>query len=186
MDIEYRNIPIRTQEELLIKLRDAAEFYDGLQNVAKKAQLNTTQIYRILSAEGNPTLSNLLKIIEATDHRLVIKKKALYKPNPGKFCTKTGKCMLTADGQAINGAELSSMELMQTEVAALIYRHCLYMGDNEINRFINILRFLKWGSPIEVVFDDFINWLELYKRGTASGWADEAILSPESPTFFKK
>lgn len=169
MDIEYRNLPIRTQEELLIKLKHAAELYGGLQDVAKKAQLNTTQIYRILSAEGNPTLSNFLKIIKATDHCLAIKKAALFRPDSGKFCTKNGKCMLMADGQAINGAELSSIELMQAEVAALIYKYCPHMMDDEINNFINILKLLKWGSPIEVVFDDFIYWLELYKRGA---WSD--------------
>ena len=39
----------------------------GMQIVAERAKLNSTQIYRMLSRKGNPTLSGLTAILQALD-----------------------------------------------------------------------------------------------------------------------
>ncbi|WP_256261789.1 helix-turn-helix domain-containing transcriptional regulator [Pseudomonas gingeri] len=49
------------QVELLIALRQMAEVFGGVRGVAKAAELNPTQLYRTLSAEGNPRLSAALQ-----------------------------------------------------------------------------------------------------------------------------
>src|SRR6202161_3580439 len=60
------------QGELLIALRQMAKAFGGLQSVAEKAQLNPTQLYRTLSAEGNPALSSLSAILRAMGLRLAV------------------------------------------------------------------------------------------------------------------
>ena len=59
------------QAELLIALRQMAKAFGGMQTIAEKAQLNPTQIYRTLLAEGNPELTNLSAILRAMGMRLV-------------------------------------------------------------------------------------------------------------------
>lgn len=60
------------QGELLIVLRQMAKAFGGVQAVAEKAHLNPTQIYRTLSPEGNPALSNLSAILKAMGMRLSV------------------------------------------------------------------------------------------------------------------
>lgn len=60
------------QGELLIALRQLAKAFGGLQSVAEKAQLNPTQLYRTLSAEGNPALSSISAILRAMGLRLAV------------------------------------------------------------------------------------------------------------------
>jgi probable addiction module antidote protein len=60
------------QSELLIALRQMAKAFGGLQSVADKAQLNPTQLYRTLSADGNPALSSLSAILRAMGLRLAV------------------------------------------------------------------------------------------------------------------
>jgi probable addiction module antidote protein len=60
------------QGEALITLRQMAKAFGGLQSIAEKAQLNQKQIYRTLSAEGNPALSSLTAILRAMDLRLAV------------------------------------------------------------------------------------------------------------------
>jgi probable addiction module antidote protein len=60
------------QGELLVALRQMAKAFGGLQSVAEKAQLNPTQLYRTLSAEGNPALSSLSAILRAMGLRLAV------------------------------------------------------------------------------------------------------------------
>ena len=43
-----------------------------MQAVAETAQLNPTQLYRILSPAGNPALSSLTAILEAMGLRLAV------------------------------------------------------------------------------------------------------------------
>lgn len=53
------------QGELLIILRQMAKAFGGIQAIAEQAHLNQTQIYRTLSANGNPSLSNFSAILKA-------------------------------------------------------------------------------------------------------------------------
>jgi probable addiction module antidote protein len=62
------------QGELLIALRQMARAFGGVQNVAEKANLNPTQLYRTLSKEGNPELSSLSAILKAMGLRLAVER----------------------------------------------------------------------------------------------------------------
>ena len=62
------------QGELLIALRQMAKAFGGMQMVAEKAQLNPTQIYRTLSAEGNPELTSISAILRAMGMRLAVER----------------------------------------------------------------------------------------------------------------
>jgi probable addiction module antidote protein len=53
------------QSEFLIALRQMAKAFGGMQAVAEQAQLNPTQLYRTLSPDGNPALSNFSAILKA-------------------------------------------------------------------------------------------------------------------------
>jgi probable addiction module antidote protein len=59
--------------ELLIVLRQMAKAFGGVTKVAEKAELNPTQMYRTLSAEGNPSLSSFSAILKAMGMRLAVK-----------------------------------------------------------------------------------------------------------------
>lgn len=180
--MEYCNSPVKNQSELLIKLRQMADVYGGLQRVAETAHLNPTQIYRTLSEEGNPTLSNFLAIVKALGLRFLIRRRPMLTPPAEWFCTN-GRRFLTDDGQPIKEAKSSELELMQADVAALIYRYCPLMHDNEIDQIIAILFRCKVRSPLEEIFEEFIRWISMYKRGTAD-FANEALLKPGGPSFF--
>jgi probable addiction module antidote protein len=62
------------QGELLIVLRQLAKAFGGVQKVAEKAQLNPTQLYRTLSADGNPELRSLAAILKAMGLRLAVER----------------------------------------------------------------------------------------------------------------
>ena len=53
--------------QLLIALRAVAEAHGGMGALAEKTQLNRQAMYKALSAEGNPTLSTLLTILNAVE-----------------------------------------------------------------------------------------------------------------------
>ena len=63
------------QAELLVVLRQLAKAFGGVQVIADKAHLNPTQIYRTLSADGNPALSSFCAILDAMDMRLAVQPK---------------------------------------------------------------------------------------------------------------
>lgn len=50
-------------EQLLIALRNVAEAHGGLGVVAGITNLNRQSIYKILSPDGNPTLTTLLSLL---------------------------------------------------------------------------------------------------------------------------
>jgi probable addiction module antidote protein len=52
-------------EQLLLALRAVAEAHGGVAAVADKTQLNRQTMYKTLSAEGNPTVTTLLAILNA-------------------------------------------------------------------------------------------------------------------------
>jgi probable addiction module antidote protein len=60
------------QGELLVVLRHMAKAFGGVQAIAEQAQLNPTQLYRTLSAEGNPALSSFSAILKAMNMRLTV------------------------------------------------------------------------------------------------------------------
>lgn len=60
------------QGELLIALRQMTRAFGGVQDVAQKANLNATQLYRTLSAQGNPELRSLSAILKAMGLRLAV------------------------------------------------------------------------------------------------------------------
>jgi len=60
------------QTELLAVLRQLAQAFGGVQEVAGRANLNPTQLYRTLSPKGNPALSSLIAILKAMGLRLAV------------------------------------------------------------------------------------------------------------------
>jgi probable addiction module antidote protein len=62
------------QGELLIALRQLTKAFGGVQTVAGKANLNPTQLYRTLSADGNPELRSLSAILKAMGLRLAVER----------------------------------------------------------------------------------------------------------------
>jgi len=62
------------QGELLIVLRQMAKAFGGVQEIAERANLNPTQLYRTLSEEGNPALSSLTAILKAMGLRLAVER----------------------------------------------------------------------------------------------------------------
>ena len=60
------------QAFFLSTLRRVARAFGGIQQVAQQANINETAIYRILSAEGNPQLGNVIAILGALGLRLAV------------------------------------------------------------------------------------------------------------------
>ena len=61
-----------SQAELLIALRQLTKAFGGVAQIAEQTGLNQTQLYRTLSSDGNPTLSNLMSILHAMGLRLAV------------------------------------------------------------------------------------------------------------------
>ena len=68
------------QAELLIVLRQLAQAFGGVRAVAEQAHLNPTQMYRTLSAQGNPALSSLTAILKVMGLRLAVQPVVLKTP----------------------------------------------------------------------------------------------------------
>ena len=62
------------QGELLIALRQMTKAFGGVHGVAEKANLNPTQLYRTLSAQGNPELRSISAILKAMGLRLAVER----------------------------------------------------------------------------------------------------------------
>ena len=60
------------QAELLIALRQMAKAFGGVRGVAKEAGLNPNQLYRMLSAEGNPEFRSLSTVLRVMGLRLAV------------------------------------------------------------------------------------------------------------------
>jgi probable addiction module antidote protein len=58
------------QGEFLIA--QMAKAFGGVQAIAEQAELNPTQLYRTLSSDGNPALSNFSAILKAMGMRLSV------------------------------------------------------------------------------------------------------------------
>lgn len=72
--MEYLNSVLEEgeQSDLLIALRQMTKAFGGVPAVAERAQLNPTQLYRTLSADGNPELRSLSAVLKAMGLRLAI------------------------------------------------------------------------------------------------------------------
>ena len=60
------------QADLLIALRQMAKAFGGVPKIAEQAHLNPTQLYRTLSAEGNPELRSLIAVLKVMGIRLAV------------------------------------------------------------------------------------------------------------------
>ena len=60
------------QADMMIALRQMAQAFGGVPVIAEKAHLNATQLYRTLSAEGNPELRSLTALLKAMGMRLAV------------------------------------------------------------------------------------------------------------------
>jgi probable addiction module antidote protein len=60
------------QADLLIALRQMAKAFGGVAVIAEKARLNSTQLYRTLSPEGNPELRSFTALLKAMGMRLAV------------------------------------------------------------------------------------------------------------------
>ena len=61
------------QGELMVTLRQMAKAFGGIQKIADTANLNSTQLYRTLSEQGNPELRSLSAILRAMGLRLAVR-----------------------------------------------------------------------------------------------------------------
>ena len=59
--------------DLLVALRQLAQAFGGLSSVAKRAEVNSTQIYRTLSDGGNPSLNTMVAILKSMNLRLSVR-----------------------------------------------------------------------------------------------------------------
>lgn len=71
---EYLNDLLQDGEpaDLLVALRQIAQARGGVRALAKETELNANQLYRTLSAQGNPELRNLFAVLRALGLRLAI------------------------------------------------------------------------------------------------------------------
>jgi probable addiction module antidote protein len=71
---EYLNAAIEDgdQEALLLALRNIAEAEGGMARLAEKSQLKRESLYRMLSPNGNPALSNLFSILHGLGLKMTI------------------------------------------------------------------------------------------------------------------
>ena len=60
------------QADVMIALRQMAIAFGGVPAIAAKARLNPTQLYRTLSAQGNPELRSLSAVLKAMGMQLAV------------------------------------------------------------------------------------------------------------------
>ena len=53
------------REELLLGLRNVAQAYGGINQLADQTELNRENLYKMLSDEGNPRLSSVFAVLDA-------------------------------------------------------------------------------------------------------------------------
>lgn len=72
---EYLNAALEDgdQRDLLVTMRRMAEAYGGVSELAKKTNLHAKTLFRTLSAQGNPELKSLTKLLGAMGMRLAVK-----------------------------------------------------------------------------------------------------------------
>lgn len=69
--VEYVNAAAEDSDEaFLLALRDVAEARNGMKGLARDANVNRENLYRILSEAGNPQYSSLLSVLKALHLKL--------------------------------------------------------------------------------------------------------------------
>jgi len=58
--------------EIMVALRYMTDAFGGVSAVAQKTRLNTTTLYRTLSAKGNPELNSFMEIMKAVGMRILV------------------------------------------------------------------------------------------------------------------
>ena len=58
--------------DMLILLRQLTLAEGGMKIIAERTGLNETALYRLMSAEGNPSLKNLSKVLDSLNLRLAV------------------------------------------------------------------------------------------------------------------
>ncbi|CDW92551.1 Putative addiction module antidote protein [Thiomonas sp. CB2] len=71
---EYLNQLLQDGEpsDLLVALRQMAQARGGVRAIAKQTELNANQLYRTLSAQGNPELRSLSAVLKTMGLRLAV------------------------------------------------------------------------------------------------------------------
>jgi len=59
-------------DEALIVLRQMSKAFGGVDEVARRSQLNGKSLYRTLSEQGNPQVSTLLAVLRTMGMRLAV------------------------------------------------------------------------------------------------------------------
>lgn len=82
--VGYLNAALEDEDQrvFLLALRDVAEAR-GLSQVARDAQLNRENLYRMLSLNGNPQLSSLTALLRSIGLRLAIQPDQTYSMSAG-------------------------------------------------------------------------------------------------------
>lgn len=58
--------------EIMVALRYMTDAFGGVSAVAQKTRLNSTTLYRTLSAKGNPELNSFMEIMKAVGMRILV------------------------------------------------------------------------------------------------------------------
>ena len=58
--------------EIMTALRYLTNAFGGVPAIAQKTRLNTTTLYRTLSAKGNPELNSFMEIMKAVGMRILV------------------------------------------------------------------------------------------------------------------
>jgi probable addiction module antidote protein len=58
--------------EIMTALRYITDAFGGVSTIAQKTRLNTTTLYRTLSAQGNPELNSFMEIMKAVGMRILV------------------------------------------------------------------------------------------------------------------
>lgn len=72
--IEYLNAALEGGDKnvFLLALRNVAEAHGGLSRLARKAKVDRTNLYKMLSQRGNPAIQSLENILKALGMRLAV------------------------------------------------------------------------------------------------------------------
>jgi probable addiction module antidote protein len=81
---EYLNTALEDGEPevFLLALRDVVDSFGGMGKLAASTALNRENLYRMLSAKGNPEFFSLSTILDAVGFRLAVEPKTAGVANP--------------------------------------------------------------------------------------------------------
>lgn len=73
--VAYLNAALEDEDTrvFLVALRDIVDANGGISMLAKETELNRETLYRTLSTKGNPTIENLILMLDALGFELQVK-----------------------------------------------------------------------------------------------------------------